>query len=138
MNTLLKAAAGAVLALAAITSQASAFGPFNLTMPTEGKLVPTKAQLGIISPANNACPGNATLTGWVFTNKPGSLDILIVRKGGNVAGPYTVTSVKGANGLSMATYSKALNVAGPIDAEYRIVIPGTNVASNWAPLQAQC
>ncbi len=41
------------------------------------------------------------LTAWVQTNKPGSLDILLVKKGGAVAGPYTVTTVKGANGVIM-------------------------------------
>ena len=102
------------------------------------KLKATGAQLGIIPPLNHICPGNARLTAWITTNKPGSLDIMIVRKGGSVGGPYKVTTVKGANGLSMGTYSKLLNVAGPIDAEYRIVIAGSTVASNWVPLSAMC
>jgi hypothetical protein len=96
------------------------------------------AQLGIISPNGNACPGNAKLTAWIFTNKPGTIDIMLVRKGGSVAGPYSVTTVAAANGKAMGTYSKVLNIVQPIDAEYRVVIGNSTVASNWAPLTAEC
>lgn len=111
---------------------------FDLQAGGAPKLKPTAAQLGIISPAGNACPGNAKLTAWISTNTPGTLDILIVRKGGNVAGPYAVTTIAGAGGVAMGSYSKVLNIVAPIDAEYRVVIPGSTVASNWAPLVAQC
>lgn len=103
-----------------------------------GKLVPTKIQLGIISPPEGQCPGNGKLTAWVQTNKPGTIDILLVRKGGNVAGPYAVTTVKGANGVIMGSYSRNLTIHNSIDAEYRVVVAGTPVASNWVPLVADC
>ena len=102
------------------------------------KLKAVSAQLGIISPANNVCPGNAQLTAWIFTNKPGTVDIMIVKKGGNVAGPYSVTTVAAANGRAMGTYSKLLNIVQPIDAEYKVVIGGSTVPSNWVPLTAEC
>lgn len=135
MAHLLKSSAAALVLLAAVAGSAQAL---DLKAGGEPKLKPTKAQLGIISPPGNACPGNATLTAWVHTNKPGTVQILIVRKGGSVAGPYAVTTVKGANGVVIGSYSKQLNIVSPIDAEYRVVIAGSPVASNWAPLVAAC
>lgn len=135
MAHLLKSCAAALTLVALVAGSAQAF---DLQAGGEPKLKPTKAQLGIISPPGNACPGNATLTAWVQTNKPGTVDILLVRKGGNVTGPFAVTTVKGASGVVMGSYSKQLNIVTPIDAEYRVVIPGSNVASNWAPLIADC
>src|SRR5688572_7364942 len=108
----------AVVALGAMIGQAGALGPFGFANPTEPGFQVTKAQLGIISPANNVCPGNGTMTAWVFSNQPGSVDILIVRKGGAVAGPYKVTTVAGAGGIYMGSYTKALNIVSPVDAEY--------------------
>ena len=125
-------------ALAVITAIAGSAQAFDLKQPTEPKLKPTSIQLGIISPANNVCPGQAKLTAWVRTNKPGTIDILIVRKNGQVAGPYAVTTVKGANGVIMGSYTKPMNIVTPIDAEYRVVAAGTGIASNWAPLYAEC
>ena len=63
---------------------------------------------------------------------------MIVRQGGSVAGPYPVTTVAAANGKAMGSYTKMLAVAQPIDAQYRVVIGNSTVASNWAPLVAQC
>lgn len=125
----------AALATATLVGSAAAF---DLKAGNSGKLVPTKIQLGILSPADNICPGNGKLTAWVQTNKPGSLDILLVKKGGAVAGPYTVTTVKGANGVIMGSYTQNLMVNNPVDAEYRVVVAGTPVVSNWAPLVADC
>ena len=125
----------AALATATLVGSAAAL---DLKAGNSGKLVPTKIQLGILSPADNICPGNGKLTAWVQTNKPGSLDILLVKKGGAVAGPYTVTTVKGANGVIMGSYTQNLMVNNPVDAEYRVVVAGTPVVSNWAPLVADC
>jgi len=46
--------------------------------------------------------------------------------------------VKGANGVTLGSYSQVLNVAQPINAEYRVVIAGTGMVSNWVPLVASC
>jgi hypothetical protein len=113
-------------------------GAFDLKAGTGEKLAPTKVQLGIVSPKNNVCPGFGKWTAWVQTNKPGKIDILLVRKGGDVYGPYPVTTVKGANGVILGSYTQALNVADAVDAQYRVVIPGSTLASNWAPLIADC
>lgn len=115
---------------------AGGIGDFKLGNP--GKIVPTKIQLGIISPADNICPGNGTLTAWVQSNKPGTIKIMLVRKGGNVSGPFAVNTVKGANGLVMGSYTQNLMINAPVDAEYRVVVAGTDVVSNWAPLYAEC
>ena len=125
-------------AFVAATAFAGPAGALDLQVGGSGPLKPTQIQLGIISPPGNQCPGAGKLTAWVQTNKPGTLDILVVRKGGNVAGPYSVTTVKGANGIVMGSYSRDLKVANPIDAEYRVVVPNSSVVSNWAPLVADC
>jgi hypothetical protein len=127
-----------IAALVTTVALAGAASAFDLKAGSPGKLVPTKIQLGIISPPDNSCPGNGKLTAWVQTNKPGTLDILLVKKGGAVAGPYSVTTVKGANGVIMGSYTRNLVINNPIDAEYRVVVAGTPVHSNWAPLVADC
>ncbi len=136
-NALITGIAGLVAAVA-LSSAALAGGIGDFKSGNPGKLVPTKLQLGIISPADNACPGNGKLTAWVQSNKPGTINIMIVKKGGSVAGPYPVDTVKGANGVIMGSYTQNLAIAGPIDAEYRVVVAGTSVVSNWAPLYAEC
>lgn len=135
MTSLLKTGLATLLAIGLATSAAQAF---DLKGGGQVKLKPTSAQLGIISPANNVCPGPAKLTAWIQTNKPGTLQIMLVRKNGGVTGPFSVTTKKGANGVIMGSYSKPMNIVASIDAEYRVVIPGTAVTSNWAPLMAQC
>lgn len=102
------------------------------------KLKATKIQLGVISPTDNVCPGEAKRQVWVFSNKPGTIPVLIVRKNGGIEGPIQVETKKGANGLSMGTFSDTFNIINPIDAEYRVVIPNSDVASNWVPLKADC
>jgi hypothetical protein len=130
-----KAGIAALFAAVALTGAASAF---DLKMGHAGKLVPTKIQLGIVPPPDNTCPGNGKLTAWVQSNQPGTINIMIVKKGGSVAGPYAVQTTKGANGIIMGSYTQKLAIHSPIDAEYRVVVAGTGVASNWAPLVADC
>ncbi len=132
---MLRTIALAALATATLIGSAAAF---DLKAGGSGPLKPTQIQLGIISPVNNVCPGPGKLTAWVQTNKPGTIDILLVKKGGNVAGPYSVTTVKGANGIVMGSYTQNLMVTNPIDAEYRVVAVESKLASNWAPLVAEC
>ena len=127
-----------IAALVMTVALAGAANAFDLKAGNSGKLVPTKIQLGIISPPDNICPGNGKLTAWVQTNKPGTLDILLVKKGGAVAGPYSVTTVKGANGVIMGSYTQNLIINNPVDAEYRVVVAGTPIQSNWVPLVADC
>ncbi len=127
-----------IAVLVATAALAGAAQAFDFKAGNSGKLVPTKIQLGIISPEDNVCPGPGKLTAWVETNKPGTLDILLVKKGGAVAGPYSVTTVKGANGIIMGSYTQNLMINSPVDAEYRVVAVKSKLASNWAPLVADC
>ncbi|MBL8595950.1 MAG: hypothetical protein JNK01_24950 [Devosia sp.] len=127
-----------IAALAATVALAGAANAFDLKAGNPGKLVPTSIQLGIISPPDNICPGNGKLTAWVETNKPGTINILVVKKGGAVGGPYAVTTVKGANGIVMGSYTQNLVINNPVDAEYRVVVAGTPIQSNWVPLLAEC
>ncbi len=138
MRNILTAGIAGIAAAAVLSSVAVAGGIGDFKVGNPGKVVPTKIQLGIISPADNVCPGNGKLTAWVQSNKPGTINIMLVRKGGNVAGPYAVNTVKGANGIVMGSYTQNLMINTPVDAEYRVVVAGTDVVSNWAPLYAEC
>ena len=138
MRNILKAGIAGLAAAIALSSVALAGGISDFKVGSPTKLVPTKIQLGIISPAENACPGNGKLTAWVQSNKPGTIHILIVKQGGTVAGPYAVNTVKGANGIVMGSYTQNLIITNPVDAKYRVVVAGTDVVSNWAPLLADC
>jgi hypothetical protein len=133
MISLLKTGAAVALALAAVTGTAQAF---DLKGGGQVKLKPTKAQLGIISPADGVCPGNAKVTAWVFTNKPGKIDILLVNQKGGVFGPYPVKTSEGSGGVVMGTLNTGFAIDAPTDTKYRIVIAGTDVTSNWVPLTA--
>ncbi len=139
MHTLMKL--GLATLASALVGALTIVGPagaFDLKGGGGEKLKPTSVQLGIVSPHNNVCPGFGKWTAWVQTNKPGKLDILLVRKGGDVYGPYPITTVKGANGVILGSYTQAMNIVNATDAEYRVVIPGSTLASNWAPLVAEC
>lgn len=127
-----------IAALAASIALGGGANALELKAGGTSKLVPTSIQLGIVPPPANVCPGKGKLTAWVETNKPGTINILLVKKGGAVAGPYPVTTVKGANGIVMGSYTQHLVIDNPIDAEYRVVVAGTPIQSNWVPLVAEC
>jgi hypothetical protein len=129
MTRMLTGALALTLALASATSAAPAL---DLQGGGQVKLKTTKVQLGIISPEN--CPGKGVLQAWVFTNKPGTVSIMIVEKGGEVAGPYQVTTVAGSGGTVLGSYKQNLMIHHPIDREYRVVVAGSDLHSNWAPL----
>jgi hypothetical protein len=131
MIRILKSGLALALALAAVTTAANAF---DLKGGGQVKLKTTKVQLGIISPDN--CPGKGTLQAWIFTNKPGTVNIMIVEKGGDVAGPYQVTTVSGSGGTVLGSYKQNLMIQNPIDSEYRVVVVGSDLHSNWVPLTA--
>jgi hypothetical protein len=102
-----------------------------------GKII--KAQLGIKGPTTNICPNEATTTGWVFTDFPGKVQVMIARKGQGVGAPFTIQAKKAANGQYMATFSRKVPIMAPINAEYRLLVSGgSGVMSNWVPLKASC
>jgi len=128
-----------LLALALATGSTAAFAG-KLIAPPATKMKVTKAQLAIKSPIVNVCPAAAKMSGWIFTNKPGKIQYMLARKGGNVSGPYTIYSKTGANGLHMASFTRNFDVHHKIDSEYRILIGNKygKTLSNWAPLKASC
>jgi hypothetical protein len=98
-----------------------------------------RAQLGIKGPTTNTCPNEATVTGWVFTNYAGPVQVMIARRGQGVGQPVMIEAKPAANGEYMATYSRTFPITGPVDAEYRLLVGGgSGVMSNWAPLKATC
>lgn len=130
----LKTALFVGLAIAATATSAQAL---DLQGGGSVKLKPTKAQLGIISPADGVCPGSAKVTAWIFTNKPGTINnVMLVRQGGGVYGPYSVTTVKGAGGVVMGSIQTGFTMDAPTDTAYRVVIGNSPVKSNWVPLTA--
>lgn len=136
---LIKYAAITGLMVLALVTTAAIASSGNLQNPQSGGFKVTGAQLAIKSPAVNACPANASMAGWIHTNKPGTVSYMIAKKGGGVSGPYTIQAVASANG-GMASFSRQLEIHQPINAEYRILVSGTNgkVMSNWVPLRASC
>ncbi|MBD8875138.1 hypothetical protein [Roseibium polysiphoniae] len=128
-------ALAATLALAALSSSASAN---DLAAPGETALKVTKLQMGIKGPAVAACPADAELNIWVFTNKEGTVPVYIAKAGGGVTGPHQVTTKKTANGTYMGTYFRDLTIHQPIDARYRASAPQHKQLSNWVPLKASC
>jgi hypothetical protein len=133
MTSKLKIGLAILLAVAATATGANAF---DLKGGGQVKLKPTKAQLGIQSPADGVCPGNAKVTAWVFTNKPGTINIMLVNQKGGVFGPYPVKTSEGSGGIVMGTLNTGFAIDAPTDTKYRIVIAGTPVVSNWVPLTA--
>ncbi|MFN0265078.1 hypothetical protein ACKTEK_14510 [Tepidamorphus sp. 3E244] len=127
--------AAAALTLAVATP---ALAGNKLVTPQDGAFKVEKAQLAIKSPNVNACPANAKVAGWIFTNKPGPVTYMMVRKGGQVGAPKTITAKKGPAGY-VASFSQTIQIHQAIDAEYRILVSHSGgVVSNWAPLKASC
>ncbi|MDA4848103.1 hypothetical protein [Hoeflea poritis] len=133
----MKATFFAAIAFAAVAAAGSAQA-LDLQEGGSPKLKVTKLQMGIKSPATNACPANAQLKAWVFTNKAGSVPIYIARNGGTVSGPYMVQTKATGNGTFMGVYSRTLQIHQPIDAQYRASAPQHKKLSNWVPLKASC
>lgn len=127
--------AAAALSLAIATPAIA--GP-KLAPPQNAPFKVEKAQLAIKSPGVNACPTHAKISGWIFTNKPGPVTYMIVRRGGQVGAPRTITAVKGAGGY-IASFTRTFEIHNAIDAQYRILVSNSGgVVSNWAPLKASC
>ena len=127
------------IAMLALIAAASAANAQNLKAPTEPGFKAVSALLAIKSPATNACPAQAKMTGWIMTNKPGTVSYMIAKKGGGVSGPYQANAVPSAKG-AMATFSRNLMIHQAFNAEYRILVAdgAGNVLSNWAPMKASC
>ncbi len=129
------ALAAATVATALVSSPALAI---NLQAPGQTALKVTKLQMGIKGPTVAACPAEAKLNIWVFTNKEGTVPVYIAKAGGHVVGPYQVTTQKIGNGTYIGTYSRDRFIHQPIDAKYRASAPNHNELSNWVPLKASC
>ncbi|WP_136659811.1 hypothetical protein [Nitratireductor sp. XY-223] len=131
----MKATFIAAIAIAVTAGNAQAL---DLQQGGSPKLKVTKLQMGIKSPTTNACPADAELKAWVFTNKEGSVPIYIARNGGGVAGPYVVQTKATGNGTFMGVYSRTLTIHQAIDTQYRASAPNHKKLSNWVPLKASC
>jgi hypothetical protein len=130
-----------LLAVAASSFLASAAyaGPGDFVSGGNGPLKVLKAQLGIKGPKTAACPNEASVTGWVYTDEPGMVQVMIARKGQGVGAPVMIEAKPAANGQYMAVYSKTVPIHAPVDAEYRLLVGGgQGVTSNWVPLKASC
>lgn len=129
-----------MLALVAFSVIATTATAGDFVSGGQPKMKVKKAQLAIQSPNNGVCPAPAKMTGWLFTNKPGTVHYMIARKGGSVSGPFKTQAVKGSNGVHMASFTREFPVHTSINAKYRILVGkkyGT-VLSNWAPLSVDC
>jgi len=114
------------------STAAAGFGDFQVGGNGPDKVL--KAQFGIKAPTG-VCPTEGERMGWVFTNYKGPVQVMIARKGGSVSAPFTIHTVKAANGQYMASFKHTFQILGPVDEEYRLLaVPG--VVSNWVRLKA--
>lgn len=124
--------------IAATAAATPAIAGNKLIAPTDSAFKVEKAQLAIKSPGVNVCPAQAKVAGWIFTNKAGPVQYMIVRKGGQVGAPQTAQAVKGPAGY-VASFSRTFEINNAINAEYRILVSNSGgITSNWAPLKASC
>ncbi len=133
MKRLMLAAAAATIATGAMANT------LDLQVGGSGPLKVTSAMMAIQSPATNACPTDAKMKAWIYTNKAGPVSYMIIRHGQGVGAVKTATTKK-VNGLYVAEISNTFAVHHSIDAQYRIAAraAGDYVLSNWAPLNANC
>ena len=98
-----------------------------------------KAQLAIKGPKTAVCPNEATISGWVFTNYAGPVQVMIARKAQGVGQPMMIDAKPAANGQFMASFTRTLPIVAAINVEYRLMVGGGGgVVSNWVPLKASC
>lgn len=113
-------------------------GNGGMATPPDVPMKALSSQIGIKGPKTKLCPTTASMTAWIRTNKAGKIGFRIMRKDGPVGAMIFATAVKSGNGY-MATYTKKIEITGPVNQAYAIVIPGSAGAeSNFAPLKASC
>lgn len=113
-------------------------GGGDLANPPDVPFKVLSAQLGIKGPKTKVCPNTATVTAWFKTNKPGKVGFLLMRKDGPAGPMIFATSVKAASGY-MATYTRTIQIAKPMNTSYSAIVPGAGgLASNFVPLKASC
>ena len=132
MKTLIATAALAVFATSALAGgnfQQGGSGPLNVN----------SVDLAIKSPASNACPADAAMAFWIYTNKPGTISYMTIREGVG-AGPVQTAQATKVNGKYVAAISRTLSINAKIDTRYRIAARGAGDYrfSNWVPLRANC
>jgi hypothetical protein len=122
---------------AAFATGASAGG--NFQVGGSRPLQVESAMLAIKSPATNACPANAIMKAWIYTNKAGPVTYMMIRHGQGAGTPKVVMAKK-VNGKYVAEISRTLSIHHKIDAKYRIAARGAvdYRFSNWVPLKANC
>ena len=122
---------------AAFATGASAGG--NFQVGGSGPLQVESAMLAIKSPATNACPANATMKAWIYTNRAGPVTYMMIRHGQGAGTPKVIMAKK-VNGKYVAEISRTLSIHHKIDAKYRIAARGAGDYrfSNWVPLKANC
>jgi len=130
--------ASAVLFSAVFASTAFAL-PNGFAPGGNGPNQVLSAQLGIDGPASDICPTTAAMTAWVIQTEGGPVQMIFARRGQGVGAPIMVATVKMADGRYMATFTKQLQINGPIDAEYRLLVGGgSGTTSNWVSLATDC
>lgn len=136
MKKLVLAAIAATMAT--MTTGANA-NTLDLQVGGSGPLKVTSTMMAIKSPDSNACPAQAMMKAWIYTNKAGPVSYMIIRHGQG-AGAIKTANTKKVNGLYVAEISNTFPVHHTIDAQYRIAAraAGDYVMSNWAPLKANC
>lgn len=97
-------------------------------------------QLGIAPQGAGCAPIPFKMTGWVYMTHPTTVEVMIAKEGqGVVGGPYSITSVKAANGQYVATYNNNFVVNAPTHGRYRMVVSGgSGMGSSWVAVDVDC
>jgi len=92
-----------------------------------------EVQLGIAPVGGGGCaPVDFAVNGWVYMTHPTTVEVMMVNGNGNVSGPYSITSVKAANGQYVAKYTSQFTVNAPVNQKYRMVVGGGSAkGSPW-------
>jgi hypothetical protein len=88
----------------------------NFQQGGSGPLKVESATLAIKSPASNACPANAVVKAWIYTNKAGPVNYMMIRHGQGAGMPQTVMAKK-VNGKYVAEISRTITIHQKIDAQ---------------------
>ncbi len=87
-------------------------------------------------PANPRCGEPVHLVTEIHTNKPGKVDFTLFRKDGEKQ-DASLTTGKVANGYAKR-WSKKYVYDQSIKREYKVMVKGSELASEWVPVEVKC
>ncbi|MGI9482774.1 MAG: hypothetical protein ACR2OR_10510 [Hyphomicrobiales bacterium] len=115
---------------APVILRCAALRPAEPVRVTELFLETPKARSG-------ACPLTATVTAWIYANRPGTVKYRLVRHNG-AATPYYTVKTEGPRDHAHFSRDHKLNIDRSANRHYKIEIAGQQVSSDWARVRVNC